>query len=223
MGNSCLCGHNHFFKDIKINICSDKQSFIEVTEQVINKDDNINEKNEKSILELKKYFEENEKEIINNLSKKEKAKKLFRNKKRELMLSTINNNKYELMLKRLLEQKNIKRNGPKRRETIRKEDNIKLLINEVLKENKNEIINNKNKINNDLLNRNSTLIIKNKNSSNLRLSVTIDKNELLNNLNNIRFNKKLHHQHLKNVNTLNEMINEGNSSSILCKKETNKK
>ena len=223
MGNSCLCSQNHFFKDIKINICSDKQSLIEVTEQVINKDDNINEKNEKSILELKKYFEENEKEIINNLSKKEKAKKLFRNKKRELMLSTINNNKYELMLKRLLEQKNIKRNGPKRRETIRKEDNIKLLINEVLKENKNEIINNKNKINNDLLNRNSTLIIKNKNSSNLRLSVTIDKNELLNNLNNIRFNKKLHHQHLKNVNTLNEMINEGNSSSILCKKETNKK
>ena len=103
-----------------------------------------------------------------------------------------------------------------------REDNIKLLINEILIGNKNEIINNKNKINNNFLIRNSSLIIKSKNSSNLRFSdILLFKKELLNNFNNIRFNKKKHHLHLKNVNTLNEMINEG--ISILSKKETNKK
>ena len=89
------------------------------------------------------------------------------------------------MLKRLLEQKNIKRNGPKRRETIRNEDKIKILINEILFENINETTNNKNNKNNEkILNQENDLLIKNINNQNFRFSATIDKNQILsNNLN----------------------------------------
>lgn len=225
MGNACLCSKNQVIKNIKEDICLGKESINLDTEQVIIKEDNKQKKREKGLLELKKYFDENEKEILNNLNKKEKAKKVFRNKKRESIIGIINDNKYELMLKRLLEQKNIKRNGPKRRETIRKEDNIKVLVNEVLNEKDNKIINNKNSKlkNNTEINRNSSLIIKDRNNKNIRLSITIDKNELANNLNNSQAKKKLYQQYLKNKNTLNEMIHEGTLSSGLCKKETNKK
>ncbi len=225
MGNGCLCNNNHFIKDLKADICLDKEIFNLATEQVLIKDDNIDEKRGKGIMELKKYFDENEKEILNNLNKKEKAKKVFRNKKRKSIIGMMNDNKYELMLKRLLEQKNIKRNGPKRRETIREEKKIKALVNEVLLDNKNIVIKSKksNIKKNIELNRNNSIIIKDRNNKKIRLSVTIDKNELANNINNIKVKKKLHHQYLKNKNTLNEMIFEGILSSGLCKKETNKK
>ena len=217
MGNYCFCNENHYFKDIKINICLDKQSTNSKTEHILTKEKNINIKGENEIMKLKKYFDENEQEILNNLNKKEKVKKNF--KKRDSMVGALPDNKYELMLKRLLEQKNIKRIGPKRRETIRKEHNIKSMVNDILIENRNEIKNAKG--NNDDFNRkNSTLIIKNKNNSQMRFSITIDKGGLSNNINNVK--KKLYHQHLNNANTLNEMINEGINSSGLVKKETNK-
>ena len=223
MGNTCFCSNSHYFKDIKINICLDKQSMNEITEQVINKENIINEKQEKEINELKKYFDENEKEIINSLNQKQKAKKRISKKIRETMIGNMFDTKYELMMKRLLEQKNIKRKGPKRRETIRNEgDNIKKLINEVINKNKNNIKNNK-KVENKLLKRDTSLIIKNTNKTKVRLSVTIDKKDrMINNLNN-GLKKNLQNQQLKNVNTLNEIINEGNTSSLLCKKETSKK
>ena len=223
MGNACFCSKNHLIRDIKVDICLDRESFNLATEQVLINEDNMEEKHGKGILELKKYFDENEKEILNNLNKREKAKKIFRNKKGESRIGMMNDN-YELMLKRLLEQKNIIRNGPKRRETNRKEDNIKVLVNEVLMEKKNKVINIKNSKlkNNAVINRNSSLIIKDKNNKNIRLSVTTDKNELANNLNNYPAKKKLYHQYLKNRNTLNEMINEGTLSE-LYKKKTNKK
>ena len=217
MGNYCFCNENHYFKDIKINICLDKQSTNSKTEHILTKEKNINIKGENEIMKLKKYFDENEQEILNNLNKKEKVKKNF--KKRDSMVGALPDNKYELMLKRLLEQKNIKRIGPKRRETIRKEDNIKSMVNDILIENRNEIKNAKG--NNDDFNRkNSTLIIKNKNNSQVRFSITIDKGGLSNNISKVK--KKLYHQHLNNANTLNEMINEGINSSGLVKKETNK-
>ena len=218
MGNSCFCSANNYFKDIKINICLDKQSINSKAEHILYKDKNINIKGEKGILELKKYFDENEQEILNNLYKKEKVKKFF--KKRDSMVGALPDNKYELMLKRLLDQKNIKRIGPKRRETIRNEDNIKSIVNDILIENRNEIKNAKDN-NPDFNRKNSTLIIKNKNNSQMRFSITIDKGGLSNNINNVK--KKLYHQHLNNANTLNEMINEGNNSSVIGKKETNKK
>ena len=217
MGNSCICiNANNYIKDIKINISTDKQSINSITEHIIKKEDTKNEQKEKRITQLKKYFNENEQEILNSiLNQKEKDRKILKKKNRKSMLATgFDKNKYELMLKRLLEQKKIKRKGPKRRQTIRKSDIIKPLINEVFKENKKLITNNYNT--NGLNKTNSTLIIKNNNNQNMRLSVTIDK-EAINN--NKKSNIKL--LYFQNANTLNEMINDG--SSGLCKKETNKK
>jgi len=216
MGNYCFCNEKNYFKDIKINICLDKQSTNSKTEHILTKEKNINIKGENEIMKLKKYFDENEQEILNNLNKKEKVKKNF--KKRDSMVGALPDNKYELMLKRLLEQKNIKRIGPKRRETIRKENNIKSMVNDILIENRNEIKNAKGN-NADFNRKNSTLIIKN--NSPVRFSITIDKGGLSKNISKVK--KKLNHQHLNNVNTLNEMINEGINSSGLVKKETNKK
>ncbi len=216
MGNYCFCNEKNYFKDIKINICLDKQSTNSKTEHILTKEKNINIKGENEIMKLKKYFDENEQEILNNLNKKEKVKKNF--KKRDSMVGALPDNKYELMLKRLLEQKNIKRIGPKRRETIRKENNIKSMVNDILIENRNEIKNAKGN-NADFNRKNSTLIIKN--NSQVRFSITIDKGGLSKNISKVK--KKLNHQHLNNVNTLNEMINEGINSSGLVKKETNKK
>ena len=220
MGNSCFCISNNYVKDMKINVCLDEQITNLKTEHILNNDETQKNKPEKGLNEIKKYFIENEEEFLNQFNKREKAKKLFNKKKRESLVGCIQDNKYELMLKRLLEQKNIKRNGPKRRETIRKDDKIKSMVNEILIENKNEIKKAKDN-NNDLYRKNSTLIIKNKDQSKMRFSVTIDKTETPDNPNKVK--KKLYNQHLKNTNTLNEMINEGNGSSGLGKKETNKK
>ena len=46
------------------------------------------------------------------LNQREKAKKNINKKKRQSMYIVESNNKYELMLKRLLDQKKIQRNGP---------------------------------------------------------------------------------------------------------------
>lgn len=217
MGNSCICNNvNNYFKDIKINICTDKKTINSLTECAIKKEDNIKEKKEKGITQLKRYFNENEQEILNSiLNQKEKDRRNLKKKKRKSMLGTaFDKNKYELMLKRLLDQRNIKRKGPKRRQTIRKGDTIKPLINEILKENKDIIA--KNNITNELNKTNTTLIIKNNNNRNMRFSVTIDKEAKdFNKKNNI----KLHY--FQNANTLNEIIND--DSLGLCKKETNKK
>ena len=120
------------------------------------------------------------------------------------------------MLKRLLEQKNIKRNGPKRRETIRNEDKIKILINEILLENINEIKNNKN--NEKILNQENDLLIKNINNQNFRFSATIDKNQILSN----NLNSKKHLYNYQYRNTINEIINESSGYSALCTKQTKK-
>ena len=70
--------------------------------------------------EIINYFNEGEKEILDNIKKREKVKKIPQNKKLDQTINAKDDNKYELMLKRLLEQQNIKKIGPKRRETIRK-------------------------------------------------------------------------------------------------------
>ena len=212
MGNSCFCNSAaNYIKDLKVNVYVEKESVNEITEHNVHKEENTNEKNIKGIVELKKYFDLNDKEIMNILDQKEKVKKNKQKKKRRSVFGPNSDNKYELMLKRLLEQKSIKRKGPKRRETIRKSENIKILVNEILDENKNEIKNN-----NHLKKlKSNEILIKNKNNK-VRFSITIDK-DVINNINN-----KLNKKHFKNVNTLNEFINEGNSSGF-GKKETNKK
>ena len=229
MGNAFLCSNaNSYFKDIKLNICSGNQNSICLAEQILNKEDNSNsnKKHIKPIMELRKYFNNNDQDISNNLKKKEKGKKVKKKRRQSMFNGSTDNKKYELMLKRLLEQKKVKRNGPKRRETIRKEDDkIKYLINEILTENKNEIKNSTNSTDNSksLNINNSTLIIKNQNNlQKLRFSSTIDRNGE-SNIVNKKVVKNLINQNFKNVNTLNEVIREGNGSSGLGKKETNKK
>jgi len=182
MGNSCFCDNIHFIKDSKYSVCFQKQDITSKSDQVLYKDEDKIITNEKcrnkkqpktKMNELLSYFYEGEKEIINNLKKKDKAKKITMESK---------DDKYELMLKRLLDQQNIKKNGPKRRETIRNDGNyIRDLVKNLLIENKNDVLNNKNK------NDNNTLLIKNKFNKKARYSVTIDKNTLMNNIN---INKK---------------------------------
>jgi hypothetical protein len=225
MGNSCFCTTNNFLYDSRINICFENDSMIKLTEKVLSNGDTNNQKQEIGINKLKKYFDESD-----NLIEKERLRKYMFRKKRETILGTTIDIKYEIMLKRLLEQKSIKRKGPKRRKTIRNDENeIKKIVDEVIIENKNENKNNKKEENKFL---NTTLIIKNKNNSKKKqfTSIIITKNEqkdILKNKINNRISRKLKKNQLKNAKTLNgnsfENINEGNGSSLLYKKETNKK
>ena len=196
MGNSCLCENIHFIKDVKLNVCFQKQDIntnksvqIEIKEEdKINTNDKQNKENSdkdknksniNKVSELLTYFNEGEKEIINNLKKKEKIKKTpAKRLKEQTIIGNKNDNKYELMLQRLLEQQNIKKEGPKRRETIRKgeEDKIKDIVKIILTENKNNIINQKPK------NENSSLLIKKQFNKKGRYSVTFDRNMLFKSL-----------------------------------------
>ena len=121
------------------------------------------------------------------------------------------------MLKNLLEQKNIERKGPKRRKTIRNEEQINSLINEVLNENKNNINNNKYKRVNSK--RRNSIIIKNKDTKKRRQSTTLKREELPNHNNSL--NNFFKAQMIK-VNTLNEILTDGNKSTVFNKRETYK-
>ena len=85
------------------------------------------------------------------------------------------------MLKRLLEQKKIKRFGPKRRETVRKEDKIKSMVNEILQENKDDIKSKINTSKKETSDTQSSLIIKQNSGFKSRLSFNIDRNTMLRN------------------------------------------
>ena len=220
MGNSCFCDNIHFIKDSKFSVCFQKQNITSKSDQVLDKDEDKIVTNEKSknkkvpinkMNELLNYFYEGEKEIINNLKKRDKGKKK-NSKKRISKIFDDKDDKYELILKRLLDQQNIKKTGPKRRETIRNDvNNIRDLVKNLLIENKNDILNNKNK------SENNTLLIKNKFNKKARNSVTIDKNTLMNDIN---INKKLfQEQYFNNRNTISEVINE--SSGGFGKKRSN--
>ena len=133
MGNSCLFDNIHFIKDVKLNVCFQKQDINLKSDQALKDDEKIlnakhkekeNNKNNNKMNEILNYFNEGEKEIIDNIKKKEKSKRFLSKKKRDHTIEMKEDNKYELMLKRLLEQQNIKKIGPKRRETIRKDETI---------------------------------------------------------------------------------------------------
>ena len=181
---------------------------------------NLNEKKNKDSLTQKKmneilsYFNEGEKEIINNIRKKNKVKKAQNKKKtNDLIDNNRDDNKYELILKRLLEQQNIKKIGPKRRETIRKEgDNIKDIVTELLKENKNIALNRKNSI------ESNSLLIKTQFNKKGRFSVTVDKKSLMDNINHNN-KKKFQEQYLNNRMTICEVITESNGG--LAKQNSN--
>ena len=220
MGNSCFCNNINFIKDVKLNVCFKKQVINNKSDQILIRDEdktNINEKNKEKekgkiksknkMNEILNYFNEGEKEIMNNIKKKAKAKKIPSNKRIDRINNNKDDNKYELMLKRLLEQQNIKKVGPKRRETIRKEEGekIKETVKNLLTENKNDVLKNKNKKEDQ----NNSLLIKKQFNKKGRFSVTIDRNVLfMNNLNNKK--KKFQEQYMKNRNTMYEVIVESN-------------
>lgn len=128
MGNGCMCLNN--------NICYKEMNV-----------DTYNEENEQnhqekatSLYNIANYFNQLslkiEKKNIKRILSYKKTKNLNRH-------NTMIHSKYEKMLKRLLAQKEIENKGPKRRDTIRHNNNKEFskLIKEVIEENKN----NKNK------------------------------------------------------------------------------
>jgi len=189
MGSACLYGSNNFNKDVSLednNIDNSNTSKKpNKSSNQLNKERKDNKKSKMS--QIIDYFNEEEAEIVKEYNKMKKRSKNISKKN--------NNEKYELMLRRLLDQQNIKMIGPKRRQTIRKEgDKIQNIVHELLKENKDDILKgNKNNI--------GTLIIKQPPQKKGRASMTIDKNSL-----SIPNNKR-GQNFFKKRNSLNEMIN----------------
>ena len=224
MGNSFIC--SQFFQDIKLSICyqnncteKEEEEIIDISNNNYNDKDNKDNNNKYGIKinELKNYFNEKCEETVNN-NTIERPKKHLNKKKHINALNRLSDNKYELMLKRLLEQKNVKRKGPKRRETIRKEKKIKKKIKEEILDNTRAIQtknNNNNKKNEQ--NQENEILIKNINIIKLRSASTSDKNAILANIN---VNKNLNKNNLQHLNTINEIINESSGYSGLYKKKT---
>ena len=179
MGSAC------FLKNLNLADCCSNKSMvtnISKSDQVLTKDIPSNEESKEKYLKNKnidnnnklsgilKYFNTEEKEILAEYYKqRDKEKNLTKNR---------DNGKYELMLKRLLEQQTIKRVGPKRRQTIRDGGKIMKLIKQIIQENKDEALrttNTKEKESEDISLLVTTSHKKGRNSQN------IDKNILMKN------------------------------------------
>jgi len=189
-------GNGFLFNNFKINeCCPNKNSVTDLakTDQVLTRDisqgeaekekeSNIKTIKQNSLHGIISYFNEVEKEILTDIYKQQnKDKKYTRNK---------DNTRYELMLQRLLEQQNIKKVGPKRRETIRnKKNKIKEMVKQILQENKNEILKNTNI--KDINDENITLLITQQEKiERWSQSQTMDKKILMqNNIKKIPVNK----------------------------------
>lgn len=160
MGNGCIC----FESNISLADGTDKQL------------ESLDEPNEEKVTasnfnHLLKYFNETEKEI-NNQNKVLNTKKNFEKGgcKNLRSFNTLEYSKYALLLKRLLvANKKEKKNGPKRRTTIR--------IIEINKRNKNN-----NNSNNDLVNLIKEVIEESKNPF-------YSNDKMTEEANNIKFNK----------------------------------
>ena len=180
MGSAC------FLKNLNLADCCSNKSMVKnisKSDQVLIKDIPSNEESKEKDLKNKnidnnnnklsgilKYFNTEEKEILAEYYKqRDKEKNLTKNR---------DNGKYELMLKRLLEQQTIKRVGPKRRQTIRDGGKIMKLIKQIIQENKDEALrttNTKEKESEDISLLVTTSHKKGRNSQN------IDKNILMKN------------------------------------------
>ena len=204
MGNSCTCNRNIIYKynDVKLDSLEDQM-----------KNDKENEElKTTNLYNIVKYFNEGEKEINTKNEKQRIRRKLSHKKTKKLKSFNKNNDsKYELMLKRLLEQKQIERKGPKRRNTIGIDNNKNLieLIEIAKKENENNKIKNENKENdknNDYQKRISILLnIKDKKKL-ARQSVSINKFE--HKVNNNNFDET----EISNSTYMNDKIINYNSS-----------
>ena len=173
MGNGCFCCKSSYKPDVQLDSFGEKN-----TKPIINN----------NISDLSKYFNEGGKEINNNKEKREKSKRKSNILAKNLIsINTMDNPKYELMLKRLLEQKEKERHGPKRRTTIRVIDNneeIKKLVQEVIQE---KIGDNNNQTNkNSQINKRGSLLLNLKEKKKLAYrSTMILSGEQVNNLKNM--------------------------------------
>ena len=128
MGGGCFCIKNDCSPDVKLDTEQD---------QIINTKDHNSD-----LYVIAKYFNEGEKEIHNKIKEKKNIRRILSHKKAKNLktFNTLGDSKYELMLKRLLEQKEVERNGPKRRTTIRENNNKEFIkmVKEVISEEKND-------------------------------------------------------------------------------------
>ena len=112
MGSACLYGSNNFNKDVSLednNIDNSNTSKKpNKSSNQLNTEGKDNKKSKMS--QIIDYFNEEEAEIVKEYNKMKKTSKNISKKN--------NNEKYELMLRRLLDQQNIKMIGPKRRRKI---------------------------------------------------------------------------------------------------------
>lgn len=184
MGNGCACYRDLCIQEVK------KDTFVKIENNQIQ----IQVTN---LYEMAKYFEEVENEVYKKNEKK-KLRKLLSHKKLKNLNTVYNTiSKYELMLRRLLEQKNIKRKGPKRRETIRinNNENFILLVRKAIEDNKNI---EKNKEND--LGRKESILLNNKGKANSTY-LTSGKHSLIIN----KFSKKKILDGLGDINMDNEI------------------
>ena len=138
MGSACIYGSTNNNREVNLDEDKTKDNKNQTPpkdknnkHEPLNTDSKENTKSKMSL--IIGYFNEGNAELAleyNKLKEKNKNK-----------IKKSNNEKYELILRRLLEQKNIKIIGPKRRETIRKGGNqIQTMVQELLQENKNEVL-----------------------------------------------------------------------------------
>ena len=213
MGN-CFISTRQHIKDFSINCCfEEKNADNKITKDIIKDSNKSNIQKKRNQIKI----------TVNKRPKLKNIKKHLDLIKHSNALSKLSVNKYELMLKRLLEQKKIIQKGPKRRETIRDDKQIKILINEVISEKQFKKVNNDNE--NIIINKTENsnhendLLIKNINKSKFKSSLTVEQNLIITNKdkNLIISNKKL----LNYRNTINDIIYESSACSGYCKKPTN--
>ena len=200
MGNGCFCLKNvsNQFNDVKLDSLLEEQNDIEK--------DQLEATN---LYNIVKYFNEGEKEINTKIEKRN-VKRILSHKKAKNFKSynVAGDSKYELMLKRLLEQKKIERKGPKRRKTLR--------VNNNKKEDDNVAVDNNNDL--DLLKRESILLnYRDKSNLHMRQSLNITKFEhkkIENNFEETEINNGQILNDIKNLNNASNYISDANYACL---------
>ena len=181
MGSGFICKNNICYQqDIKLDSLQQ-----DIKLDLLLEDQNQNDKEHlesTNLFNIVKYFNESEKDL-NKKKDEKKIKRLLSHKKAKYFKSynKKGDSKYELMLKRILEQKNIERKGPKRRKTLRINNNNEIIkvIDNIIEENKrieNDKKNEKNIVNDNA--KEESILLNNKDKKELinkRQSVTINK------------------------------------------------
>ena len=183
MGNGCFCKSSSYIKDINLESFP-KHPITNSKSEIMNQKDEEELVEKDKLNNVQNYFKESQKELFNSfnsIKKKDKDKEKSKKNKEQRKSSKkfdllMDINRYEVMIGRLLAQKSIKRYGPKRRETIRKDANISIIVNELIKEN-----NNINKEEKKMMEEKGSIIIKNTKNLKIRNSLIIDRKEMLKN------------------------------------------